>query len=760
MMKKPQEPQAKKKTNKSEKSTVSAQYADTLPAFEHPIHPESIRFLNRELSWLEFNERVMEEARDKLNPLMERLKFLAITSSNLDEFFMIRVASLNDLVNANYRLPDPSGMTPIEQLTAISARTHKMVQRQYSTFNRVLLPALEKQEIRIRKPEQLTQEQRNFVQDYYRSTVFPILTPMAVDASRPFPLIGNKSLNLCVRVEKPELLSPVEPSSDKTMDEEDMVHPDFAIIQVPSVIPRLLALPDQFGQLSYILLEDIVAMHLDELFSNVRIISVGCFRIMRNADLDIEEEEAADLLKAIEKQLKMRQWGQVIRLEAEDGFDPHMLDLLSRLLPVGQEDVYRINGPIDLTFLFKLKAPKNRSDLYYTPYEAQPSLQLEGEDLFACIRKQDVLLHHPYEKFDYIVELIRKAATDPDVLAIKQTLYLVSGQSPIIASLAEAAEMGKQVMVLVELKARFDEENNIHWARKLEQAGCHVIYGLVGLKTHSKITLIVRRDEDGIRRYVHLGTGNYNDITAGIYTDLGLLTCSENIGYDASAFFNMLSGYSEPMSWRKLIPAPYWLRNDTLMRIGQEAAQARAGKKARIIAKVNSLVDEEIIQALYAASQDGVEIDLIVRGICCLRPGVPGLSDTIRVRSIIGRFLEHSRIFYYYNDGKEDLFLSSADWMPRNLDRRIELSFPVENAAIRKRIFRILQLQLADTNRSRLMLADGNYQRVDRRGKTAIDSQEALCQEAMEMAGSQSDQAVERRFVPVESIWFGDNDEM
>lgn len=706
----------------------------------------SVEYINRELSWLEFNERVLEEARDKSNPLMERLKFLAITSSNLDEFFMIRVASLKDLVNAGYREADPAGMTPVQQLTAISRRTHKMVQKQYSTYNRALIPALEREDIRIVKPDNLTTEQAEFVRNYYNSTVYPILTPLAVDAGRPFPLIGNRSINLCVRVEKPEQLT----SESEDDDNLDPVHPDFAIIQIPSVIPRLLQLPDLPGSRSYILLEDIVRIHLSELFSGIEIISAGCFRIMRNADLDLEEEEAADLLKAIEKQLKMRQWGQVIRLEAEDDFDPVMLKLLKKLLPIDEEDVYEINGPLDLTMLFKLKAPENREDLYYLPYESQPSPML-SDDLFQSIRQHDVLLHHPYEQFEPVVELIREAAADPDVLAIKQTLYRVSGQSPIIASLAAAAEMGKQVMVLVELKARFDEENNINWARKLEKAGCHVIYGLVGLKTHSKITLIVRRDEDGIRRYVHLGTGNYNDITAGIYTDFGLLTCAENIGQDASAFFNMLSGYSEPHSWRRLVPAPYWLRPDTLRRIRQETMHARAGKKAQIIAKVNSLVDEELIHALYEASQAGVKIDLIVRGICCLRPGIAGMSENIRVRSIIGRFLEHSRIFYYYNDGQEDLFLASADWMPRNLDRRVEIMFPIEDEAVRTRIMQVLDIQLNDTNRSRLMQPDGSYIRVDRRGKVPLDCQIALCEEAVIAAGEDVSKLPERRFVPVEA---------
>ena len=621
-------------------------------AAAEPLPP----YLNRELSWLEFNDRVLEEARDKQNPLLERLKYLAITCSNLDEFFMIRVASLKDLVNAGFDRPDPAGLNPQQQLAAISERTHQMVTRQYSTYNRALLPGLLKQEIKLLSPVDLNAEQRAFTEEYFRSTVFPILTPMAVDAARPFPLISNRTLNLCVRIEK-------------TGEGQEPAGPDFAIIQVPSVIPRLVQLPADSGH-EYILLEQVIRLYLDQLFSGVAIGPAGCFRIMRNADLDLDEEEAADLLKEIEKQLKMRQWGEVIRLEAEADFDETLLNWLINELDIDNQDIYQINGPLDLTFLNRLYLLADRSDLRYPVYEPQPSPLIGQPDIFAAIRQRDILLHHPYECFDPVIELVRSAAEDPEVLAIKQTLYRVSGNSPIVRHLAEAAERGKQVMVLVELKARFDEENNIHWARKLEQAGCHVIYGLVGLKTHSKITLVVRRDEDGIRRYVHLGTGNYNDQTARFYTDMGIMTCSESIGKDASAFFNMLSGYSAPQSWHKLIPAPFWLRRELERRIEQEMRLAAAGRPARMIIKTNALVDSALIDKLYQASAAGVRIDLIVRGICCLRPGVPGLSEQITVRSIIGRFLEHSRIFYFYNDGQEDLFLSSADWMPRNLDRR------------------------------------------------------------------------------------------
>lgn len=750
-------------------------------------------YLNRELSWLEFNERVLEEARDRTNPLLERLKFLAISCSNLDEFFMIRVASLKDLVNARYIRPDPAGLTPTEQLRAISGRTHQMVQRQYTTYNRMHKPALLRQRIRLLAPDELTAAQAAFVREYFNSTVFPILTPMAVDAARPFPLLANRSINLCVRIEQ---------TTAEVDNDSDASQQNFALIQVPSVIPRLLALPSNCEEiaettgpilagaasreldpaasetlqnqlpadepdeepeapdglpaggpcLDFILLEDVVRMHLYRLFSGVHLGEAWCFRIMRNADLDIEEEDAADLLKEIEKQLKMRQWGQVIRLEAEAGFDEDLLRFLVRSLAIDQQDIYLINGPLDLTFLNKLYKLPDDDSLRYPAYEPQPNLAFKNREIFAAIRERDILLHHPYESFDPVVDFIRSAAEDPEVLAIKQTLYRVSGNSPIVSCLAAAAESGKQVLVLVELKARFDEENNIHWARKLEQSGCHVIYGLVGLKTHSKITLVVRRDEDGIRRYVHLGTGNYNDITAGIYTDYGLLTCSESFGADASEFFNMLSGYSAPLAWRKLVPAPHWMRQMFLRRIEQEKRHAEAGKPARIIAKLNSLVDPVIIDALYAASRAGVVIDLIVRGICCLRPGVPGLSEQITVRSIIGRYLEHSRIFYFYNDGLEDLFLASADWMPRNLDRRVELAFPIEDMAVWEQIMANLKLQLGDTNRTRLMLPDGRYERIDRRGKVQVDCQEMMCTAACAAASVPETPIEDQIFQPIHSV--------
>ncbi len=622
---------------------------------------------NRELSWLKFDARVLNEAKDKSIPLLERLKFVSITSSNLDEFFMVRVASLKDMVHADYRKRDIAGMTASEQLDRINTATRKLVESQYNTYNRSLVPLMAANGIHIiEKYEELTAEQAAYVDRYFEEDVYPVLTPMAVDASRPFPLIRNKTLNIAALL-----------SSKKDEKHKDAV--EFATVQVPGVLPRLVPIPADTSENSgevegrtFILLEQIIEKNIDKLFLNYHVLCAHPYRVMRNADLPIDEDEAADLLKEIQKQLKKRQWGEVIRLEVEASVDKKLLRFLKDELKVAEEDIFQISGPIDLTFLMKMYGLSGCDSLRYEPYKPQRVPEIEpGEDIFEAIRGGDILLHHPYETFDPVVDFIRQAASDPDVLAIKQTLYRVSGNSPIIASLAQAAENGKQVSVLVELKARFDEENNIVWAKKLEQAGCHVIYGLVGLKTHSKIALVVRREEDGIRRYVHLGTGNYNDSTAKLYTDCGIFTCNEAIGEDATAVFNMLSGYSEPLSWNELVLAPIWLRTRFMRLIARETKHAREGKPAKIVAKMNSLCDEGIIAALYEASAAGVKIELIVRGICCLKVGIPGISENIHVRSIVGNFLEHSRIFFFLNDGEEELYMGSADWMPRNLDRRV-----------------------------------------------------------------------------------------
>ena len=615
-------------------------------------------YTNRELSWILFNHRVLAEARDKSNPLFERLKFLSITASNLDEFFMIRVASLKDMVNAGYEKKDISGMTPMQQLKALSTAIHELVDLQYSTYNRSLFPSLVQNGLTVvRSHEQLTKEEGEFIDQYFQENVYPVLTPMAVDSSRPFPLIRNKTLNIGAMVRGKD--------SDKDLE--------FATVQVPSLLNRIVELPRRDGKRRVIFLEEIIERNISKLFLNYDIISAHPFRIMRNADLTIEEDEAADLLKEIERQLKKRQWGEAIRLEVGAGTDKRLLKFLKKELNVEEENIYTIDGPLDLTVLMKLYGLEGYENLKAPKYEPKAVPELPtGCNLFDEIRKGDILLHHPYQTFTPVVNFIRQAATDPQVLAIKQTLYRVSGNSPIIAALAQAAENGKQVTVLVELKARFDEENNIVWARMLEKAGCHVIYGLVGLKTHSKITLVVRREEDGIQRYVHLGTGNYNDATAKLYTDMGLFTCSEPIGEDATAVFNMLSGYSEPLLWNKLSLAPLWLKDKFLYLIQREQKYAQEGHPAHIIAKMNSLCDRDIIAALYEASAAGVRIDLIVRGICCLRTGIPGVSENITVRSIVGTFLEHSRIFYFENDGNPEYYCGSADWMPRNLERRVE----------------------------------------------------------------------------------------
>ncbi len=706
---------------------------------------QSEYYENRELSWLKFNGRVLNEAKDKNIPLLERLKFVSITSSNLDEFFMVRVASLKDMVHADYRKKDIAGMTATQQLAAINEKTRELVDNQYNTYNRSLVPLMKANNIQIiEKFENLNERQQKFVDRYFEENVYPVLTPMAVDASRPFPLIRNKTLNIAA------LLSGKNGKSDK-----DAV--EFATVQVPSVLPRLVQIPsdetDGAEDQTFILLEQIIEKNIDKLFLNYTVLCAYPYRIMRNADLTIDEDEAADLLKEIQKQLKMRQWGEVIRLEVEASIDKKLLRFLKEELKVAEEDIFQINGPIDLTFLMKMYGLPGCDSLRYASYTPQRVPGIEpGENIFDAIRGGDILLHHPYQTFDPVVDFIRQAAVDPNVLAIKQTLYRVSGNSPIIAALAKAAENGKQVSVLVELKARFDEENNIVWAKKLEQAGCHVIYGLVGLKTHSKIALVVRREEDGIRRYVHLGTGNYNDSTAKLYTDCGIFTCLESIGEDATAVFNMLSGYSEPLSWNELSLAPIWLRAKFMHLIERETKHAKEGKAARIVAKMNSLCDEGIIAALYEASAAGVEIDLIVRGICCLKVGIPGVSEHIRVRSIVGNFLEHSRIFYFQNDGEEEVYMGSADWMPRNLDRRVEILFPVLDEEIKEKVKHILFVELSDNMKAHVLKSDGTYEKIDKRGKVLVNSQIQFCKEATEAAPKSDHIYRERIFIPAEPV--------
>ena len=685
-----------------------------------------------------FNKRVLSEARDKAIPLFERLKFLSITASNLDEFFMIRVASLKDMVNASYAKRDIAGMTPTEQLMALEKVTHELVELQYSTYNRSLIPSLHANNLNIiAHHEELTEEQGKYVDKYFESRVYPVLTPMAVDSSRPFPLIRNKSLNIGALLIK----------KGKALGKKGKNSMEFATVQVPSVLSRLVELPSEDAK-CLILLEEVIERNIHKLFLNYDVVCAHPFRIMRNADLTIDEEEAADLLKEIEKQLKQRQWGEAIRLEVEAGIDKRLLKILKEELSISAEDIYKINGPLDLTFLMKVYGLEGYDALKSVSSKPQPVPDLlPDSNIFDEIKKKDILLHHPYESFMPIVDFIRQASKDPNVLAIKQTLYRVSGNSPIIAALAQAAENGKQVSVLVELKARFDEENNIGWAKMLEKAGCHVIYGLVGLKTHSKITLVVRMEEDGIRRYVHLGTGNYNDATAKLYTDLGLLTCKESYGEDATAVFNMLSGYSEPLGWNKLSLAPLWLKDRFLFLINRETQHAKEGKPASIVAKMNSLCDQDIIAALYEASAAGVQIDLIVRGICCLKVGIKGVSDTIRVRSIVGNYLEHSRIFCFENGGEYDIYLGSADWMPRNLERRVEILFPIEEENLKQRVLKILEWQLKDTVKAHIMQQDGTYEKIDKRGKEKFNSQYEFVLEAQRNANKTQEAVNDRIFI-------------
>ena len=729
---------------KEENSTMSKKSAPkkSTPklkkSYEFFSKPEYFR--NRELSWLQFNERVLHEARDEKNPLFERLKFLSITASNLDEFFMVRVASLKDQVHSGYERPDLAGLNPRDQLRAISVSTHEMVRMQYEACINELLPALRTAGFHIyEQHEKLSDVQSAYIDAYFDNNIYPVLTPMAHDSSRPFPLIRNKALNIGALIRKKS-----EKNHKKFL---------FATVQVPSVLPRYIEIPRENDEnYALVLIDEVIERNLGKLFSGYDVICAHPYRIMRNAELGIDEEEAADLLQEIRKQLKKRQRGEVIRLEAEEGMDPDLLKLLRKEFGVKDEDIFSIPGPIDLTFFMKLYSGYEMPAYKWPEFiPAEATDFPEDKSIFHCIRKKDIFVHHPYMEFTPVVRLVQEASVDPRVLAIKQMLYRVSGNSPIISALAKAAENGKQVTVLVELKARFDEENNIAWAEQLEKAGCHVIYGLVGLKTHSKITLIVRREEGSIRRYVHLGTGNYNDTTARQYTDCGLFTCNERICEDASAVFNMISGYSEPDHWNELVVAPLWMRNWFLRMIRSEEKQARQGNKAHIIAKMNSLCDREIIAALYKASSAGVKIDLIVRGICCLKVGIPGISDTISVRSIVGNFLEHARIFYFYNGGMERIYMGSADWMPRNLDKRVELVFPLESQECKEEVKYILETQLADTEKASVLQSDGSYRRIAPDGREPRNCQMEFCRHYAARASSGLRNGDERFFIPKEA---------
>jgi polyphosphate kinase len=671
---------------------------------------------NRELSWLRFNERVLEEAEDEGNPLLERLKFTAIFSSNLDEFFMVRAAGLKDQVKAGYTKPDnKTGLTPGGQLQQIGQFNRSLVQRQYLHYKEKLLPLLQKKGLAFTRMSELSSANKKLVEKHFKHYILPVLTPMAIDAHRPFPIVSNKSINLAVALKENDLRR-------------------LAIVQVPSVLNRTIPVPGT-GETSWLMLEDVITAFLHHLFSGYEIESVSPFRITRNADLTIHEEGARDLLREIEIELQKRRWGAAVRLETEAGrMDENVLSLLISVLELQKEDIYLVDGPLDLSFLFqfyKLTSP-NFEKLTYTPAVPQtPADLIDEENILRAALKKDIFLHHPYESFQPVIDLMRQAAEDENVLAIKQTLYRVSGDSPIIAALARAAELGKQVTVLVELKARFDEENNIQWAKKLEKAGCHVIYGITGLKTHSKITLIVRHEQDKIQRIVHLGTGNYNDSTAELYTDMGILTSRPSFGADATHFFNYLSGYTSRPEWKEIATAPFEIREFFLKAVDKEIQSHKKHGRGRIVAKMNSLTDKPIIMKLYEASCAGVTIELIIRGICCLKPGVAGVSENITVRSILGRYLEHSRIFYFHRNGKEVIYLSSADWMTRNMEKRIEIVFPVYSAHIKERIKEVLFISLEDNQKARMLQSDGSYKYLHSRSKARLNSQEIFRKKAV-----------------------------
>lgn len=669
-------------------------------------------YMNRELSWMEFNDRVLEEARNKNNPLLERLNFLGITQSNVDEFFMVRVASLHKLVAAHITSTDASDMTPQEQLDAINKKEHQAVEKRYSTYSRSLLPLLEKNDIYLKDVADLNDRQYEFIRRYFYDELYPVLTPMADDTNRPFPFIANDSLNIAVQL--------------KDIESDDYV---YATVRVPNIFKRLVKLPDTEN--SFILLEDIIKEFIWKLFDGYEVKEVAAFRATRDMDLDVAEKDTSDFLRSVQKQLKDRKHGKVVRLEIEKSMGKKMRQRLFKKLKVNENEVYEINGPIDLTFLKKLLgAVQGHDDLRYKPFKGfiDPDLELSS-NIFANIRKHDYLVQHPYDTFDAVLNFIKKAAKDEKVLAIKMTLYRVSGNSPIIKYLGQAAQAGKQVTVLVEVKARFDEQNNVHWARTLERMGCHVIYGLRGLKTHTKITCVIRKDEDGIRRYLHLGTGNYNNVTAHFYTDMGLFTCRRDLGVDATNLFNMLSGYSKPPYFRQLRISPEHIREFINEKVDNEIAIAKAGRKAEVHMKMNSLSDPEIIAKLYEASHAGVKIHLIVRGICCLRTDIPGISDNIEVHSIVGRLLEHSRIYYFYNDGNDEIYLSSADMMKRNLNRRVETLFPILQPDLKQRTIDIYNKMWADNVKARI-LHDETYSMIDRRGKEVVNAQEFFIHQA------------------------------
>jgi len=642
-------------------------------------------YINRELSWLEFNQRVLEEAQDPSNPLLERLKFLCIVASNLDEFFEVRVAGLKQQRQSGISEPGPDGMSPGEQLAAISARVRKMVDDEYLVWSKELVPALEQNNIFFLSYDELTKEEKQYYTKHFEGSIYPVLTPLAVDPFHPFPHLLNKSLNVAVELAGTDLST------------------NLAVVQVPRILPRLLPYKaGQKGVYRYIFIGNLIQAHVGSLFHGVNVKGAYQFRVTRNSDLYLDEEETHNLLKTIEHELRNRSRGNAVRLEVQQDCPRHIADQLLQTFNLTGDDVYQVDGPINFLRLMPVISEVDRPDLKFRPFvPAVVSASAHQEDIFSQIRRRPVLLHHPYESFQTVLDFIEQAAEDPNVLAIKQTLYRTSGDSQIVASLAEAAQSGKQVTVVIELKARFDEAANINWARTLQEAGAHVVYGIAGLKTHAKLALVVRREEDGIRRYLHLGTGNYNQSTAKLYEDFGLLTCEPDLTNDSAELFNWLTGVSVFPRLKKIKAAPEALHAFVLEMIEREIGHAKNGKPAAIFAKVNALVDEEVIKALYVASQAGVKINLLVRGICCLRSKVPGVSDNVAVRSIVGRFLEHSRIYRFENAGHPEVYLASADWMARNFFRRVETCFPVEDAELRAQVDQTLDMYWKDNVKAR-----------------------------------------------------------
>ena len=743
----------------SPKSSTPARAAKPPRAPKSPRAPKRVTdldqpqwFLNRELSWLEFNHRVLEEAVDDANPALERLKFLAIFSSNLDEFFEIRVAGLQQQAESRPYDAGPDGLTAAQTIEGIAARVRRLVEDQYKCYNDGVVPALAAAGLDLSTVEDLDARGRKWALDYFEREVFPVLTPLAVDPAHPFPQLANKSLNLVVELRVADRPGQI----DGLLRDEHHSEFRLGVVQVPRILPRLIEVPAECappGRKIYLFLSSLISAYIGKLFPGLEVRGCYAFRVTRNSELYLDEDEADNLLEAMQEQLARRRKGDAVRLEVQRGANPAVVEHLLDTFHLDRDDLYEVDGPINLTRLMAIYGSENRPDLKDPSFSPATPLILRGADTpgayFGVIARDDILLHHPYDSFRPVTRFIEYAARDPETLAIKVTLYRTSKDSPIVRALMQAAQSGKQVTALVELKARFDEENNIQWAQAMEDAGVHVVYGLVGLKTHSKLALVVRRERDQIRRYVHLGTGNYNEVTARIYTDIGMLSADPQIGADAAAIFNLLTGMSQFPGLKKLMMAPFDLDKEFIARIEREARGAKKnarsktpGAPARIIIKMNSLVDPGVIKALYRASQAGVQVDLVIRGICCLRPGVPGLSENIRVRSIIGRFLEHSRIFYFENGGKPEIFCGSADWMPRNFFRRIEVIYPITSEGPRARIKSILDESLKDNVKAREVLPDGSSRRVERKaGEESHDFQADALKSARERRAKSDEQA-------------------